>query len=59
MNSDLCDLCLRDTSQCEKQIRSCNFVSKYNLCPMCKERTIVYSPICHKCGYKFKAESEE
>ena len=54
--SDLCDLCLRDISQCEKQRVPCNYIPKYNLCPICKERSVVYEPRCYKCGYDFKAE---
>lgn len=57
--NNLCDLCLRDASQCKNQIVPCNYIPKYNLCPICKEKTIVYESICHKCGYDFKAERED
>ena len=57
--NNLCDSCLRDASQCENQIALCNYISKYNLCPICKTKIIIYEPRCYKCGYDFKEESEE
>lgn len=57
--NNLCDLCLSDVSQCKKQnIVPCNYIPKYNLCPICNEMRMVYEPICYKCGYEFKTESE-
>jgi hypothetical protein len=46
-----CDLCLRDGRKCSY---ACNYVPKYNLCPVCKELTVIYGQRCHKCGYDFK-----
>ena len=57
--NNLCGLCLKDISQCRNQIEPCNYIPKYDVCPICKEKIIVYETNCHKCGYNFKAESEE
>ena len=55
-----CDLCLRNSYLCKNQITTlCNFIPKYNVCPICKEKTIVYEPRCHKCGYYFEMKNEE
>jgi hypothetical protein len=57
--NNLCDLCLRDPSQCENQIEPCNYIPKYNLCPICKEKIEVFEPKCRKCGYDFNIGSED
>lgn len=57
--NNLCDLCLKDVSQCKNRIDPCSYVPKYNLCPTCGEKISVYEHVCGKCGYNFKAESEE
>jgi hypothetical protein len=54
MNS-FCDFCLRDSRRC-KFSGDCDYIPKYNLCPICKELTVVHEPICHKCGYAFKSK---
>ena len=55
--NNLCNWCLRDPSVCKDQLMGpCDFIPKYNLCPICKERTIVYKPRCKNCGYEFKTE---
>ena len=56
--NNLCDLCLKDISQCKNQIKPypCNYIPKYNLCPICKEKTVIYESRCRKCGYDFKTE---
>jgi len=36
-----------------------NYIPKYNLCPLCKEKIVVYEPRCYKCGYDFNSESAE
>lgn len=60
-----CDFCSKDVRYCDV-LGTCDFIPKYNLCPVCKELTAVHEPICHKCGYPFilnrkyeKPESEE
>ena len=40
------------SSQWKNQIESCNHITMYNLCPICKEKTVASEPICCKCGYK-------
>ena len=54
---NICDLCIYK-SKCKNQLVPCNYTPKYNLCPICKERTVVYEPRCYKCGYEFKVEME-
>lgn len=56
--NNLCELCLKDIPQCENQIEPCNYIPKYNLCPICKEKIAVYETRCYKCGYDFKAKRE-
>lgn len=56
--NNLCELCLKDVSQCKNQIEPCNYIPKYNRCPICKEKIEVYEDRCYKCGYNFKSESE-
>ena len=57
--NNLCELCLKDPSQCRNQIEPCNYIAKYNVCPICGAKIFVYETRCCKCGYNFKAESEE
>ena len=59
MQNNLCELCLKDASRCKRQTEPCNYMPKYNKCPICKELVIVYEPRCDKCGYDFKAENKE
>lgn len=54
-----CDFCSKDVRYCDV-LGTCDFIPKYNLCPICKELTAVHEPRCNKCGYVFKKpESEE
>lgn len=57
--NNLCDLCMKDASKCGCVPTPCSYVPKYNLCPICNERVIVYASRCYKCGYDFKANSED
>ena len=51
-----CDFCSKGYCDC---LGTCDFLPKYNRCPVCKELIAVHEPICHNCGYAFKSKSEE
>jgi hypothetical protein len=49
---ELCELCKKE-ELCKRQYyMECQYIPKYNLCPVCKEMT-TWSR-CEKCGYEFK-----
>ena len=35
--NDLCELCLRDPSECKRQLTHCDYLPKYKVCPICKD----------------------
>lgn len=49
---ELCELCKKE-ELCKRQYyMECQYIPKYNLCPVCKEMTT--RSRCEKCGYEFK-----